>query len=469
MKRHVMLSLVIFALLVPNLLADDVLKHWHQFRGPTGNGVAPEAKPPIKWSPADAKWKTPIEGIGISTPIIWGDKIFLLSAIQTDRVQDAADADSRQGDAGGDAEQRDQRRGRERAGGGGGGGRQGGRGGGGAAPRNYHQFVVICLDRNTGEQVWKTVVNEAVPHESGHQTNTFASGSPTTDGTHVWASFNSFGVFCLDMEGNVKWERQLGKMRTRAGFGEGASPTLYNDTLIINWDHEDDSFIEAMDALTGETKWKTARQEATTWSTPLVVEHAGRVQVITNGSTRVRSYDFATGELIWECGGQTGNPIPSPMVLDDMAICMTGFRAQAAVAVPLDSQGDVTNSDKLIWSRKDIGAYVPTGVLYQGVIYATKESQGILTSIDAKTGTTIIPQTRLPGIQTLYASLVAANGHVYVTGRDGTTLVIKHGDKFDVVSTNALGEPVDATPAIVDNQIFIRSHQHLYCFENNED
>ena len=446
--------LAIACLLLPvvsSVSANELDKNWHQFRGPTGNGNAIDAKPPIKWSGSSAKWKSEIPGKGSSSPIVWGNKIIVLSAVETDRKKEDAQQQS--------APQVEQDSGR---------GGRGGRGGGMSRPEptNYHEFYVICIDRNDGKELWKTKVNEAVPHEGGHPTNSYASGSPVTDGKHIWASFNSFGLYCLDMDGNVKWKRDFGKMQTRAGFGEGASPAVYQDTLVLNWDHEGQSFIEAMDAETGTTKWKKDRDEATSWSTPLIVQHDGRVQVITNGANRVRSYDLANGDLIWQCGGQTGNPIPTPMVIDDMAICMTGFRSNAAFGIPLDSKGDITGTDKIVWSRKDIGPYVPTGVLYDGVIYSTKGSNAILTSIDAKTGKTIIDQARLSGIRSLYASLVAANDYIYVTGRDGTTLVLKHGDKLDIVQTNELGEPVDATPAIVGNQIIIRGDKHLFCFEN---
>lgn len=435
------------------VFGNDLEKNWHQFRGPTGNGIAIEANPPTSWSPDSAKWKVEIPGQGLSSPIVWDDKIIVLSAVKTERKKEAAETDEQpQAD--------EQPRGRGRGRGRGRSRRQ--------PPSNYYEFAVFCIHRETGEQIWKTKVAEAVPHEAGHSTNSFASGSPITDGKHIWASFNSFGLYCLDMDGNIQWDRQFGKMRTRAGFGEGASPALYNDTVVLNWDHEDQSFIEAMDAKSGETKWKKDRDEATSWSTPLIVEYNDQVQVITNGSTRVRSYDLANGDLIWECGGQTGNPIPTPMVIDDMVICMTGFRAQAAMGIPLSSQGDITGSDKIVWSRKDIGPYVPTGVLYQGTIYSTKGSSGILTAINAKTGQTIIDESRLSGISSLYASLVAANDHIYVTGRNGNTLVLKHGDQLEIVESNELGEPVDATPAIVGNQIFVRSHQHLYCFENGD-
>ena len=430
------------------LVADELKDNWHQFRGPTGNGVAIDANPPIKWSADSAKWKTKIPGSGSASPIVWKDKIIVLSAVKTERTKDGGAA--KQADSDTDENQGRRRFRMSRP-----------------VPTNYYEFYVICLNRKNGKQLWKTKVNQAIPHEGGHPTNTYSSGSPVTDGKLIWASFNSFGLYCLDMDGNVKWDRQFGKMKTRAGFGEGTTPALYNDTLVLNWDHEGQSFIEAMEAATGKTKWKKERDERTTWSTPAFAKHGGKVQVITNGSTRVRSYDLSNGDLIWECGGQTGNPIPTPIVLDDMVVCMTGFRSNAAMGIPLGSQGDVTGSDKIAWSRRDIGPYVPTGVLYKGTIYSTKGSNAILVAINAKTGKTIIEASRLAGIRTLYASMVAANDHIYVTGRNGTTLVLKHGEKLDIAQTNELGESVDATPAIVGNQIFIRSDKHLYCFENS--
>ncbi|MDG2014487.1 MAG: PQQ-binding-like beta-propeller repeat protein [Pirellulaceae bacterium] len=430
-----------------SLTANELNDNWHQFRGPTGNGIALDANPPIQWTAESAKWKTEIPGSGSASPIVWGDKIILLTSLKTDRERENTTKP---------AEPAEEKKGRR------GGRRRMSR----AVPTNYHEFYVVCLNREDGKMLWKTKVAEEIPHEGGHSTNTFSSGSPVTDGKHIWASFNSFGLFCLDMDGNLKWDRQFGKMTTRASFGEGASPALYGDTLILNWDHEGQSFIEAMDAATGETKWKKERDERTTWSTPTFAKVGETVQVITNGSTRVRSYDLANGDLIWECGGQTGNPIPTPIVLEDMVVCMTGFRSNAAMGIPLNSQGDITDSDDIIWSRRDIGPYVPTGVLWQGNIYSTKGSNAILTSINAKTGETVIDASRLDGIKTLYASLVAANDHIYVTGRNGTTVVLKHGDELDVVATNELGEPVDATPAIVGNEIFIRGEKNLYCFEN---
>lgn len=452
------LAMFCFAVLVFSLtsFAEDIENNWHSFRGPDGNGVAENAKPPIQWSGTsdNRKWKTEIPGKSSSSPIVWGDKIFVTTAVDTKKTAGGQEVAQAQPEP---EPERGRGRGRGR----------GGRGRGrGVPPTTVNEFWVMCLNRGDGKVVWKTKVNAEVPHEGTHSTNTYASGSPVTDGEHVFVSFGSFGIYCLDMDGNLVWKRDLGKMRTRNSFGEGGSPALHGDTLVINWDHEGQSFIEAMDAKTGKTKWKKNRDEATSWATPLIVAHNDRVQVITNG-TKVRSYDLKDGSLIWECGGQTGNAIPTPMILDDMVICMTGFRSSACFAIPLDSEGDVSGSDKIVWSSREIGPYVPTGVLYKGMIYASKTSQPVVMAVDAKTGKKLIEPTRLDGVKTMYSSMVAANDHVYATGRSGKTLVIKYGPEFEIVATNDLGEPVDATPAIVDNQIFVRGANHLYCFEAN--
>lgn len=422
-------------------------ENWSSFRGPNGNGVAADATPPVSWS-ADSdnlKWKVPIPGKASSSPIVWGDKIFVMTAVDTEKTTDGEAIETPPAEAGGR-------------------GGRGGRGGGRSVPKSVQEFWVLCLDRNDGSVTWKTKVNEAVPHEGKHSTNSFCSGSPVTNGEHVFASFGSFGLFCLDMEGNVVWERDFGKMTTRNSFGEGSSPALYKDKLVVIWDHEGDSFIEVMNSADGETVWRKDRGNPSGWTTPVVVEHNDKVQIVINATT-VQSYDMADGSVIWECGGQTGNPIPVPMVADGFVVCMTGWRTSACYAISLDSEGDVEGSDKVLWNSREIGPYVPTGVLYDGMVYATKSRGAVLVAVDAKSGEEVISANRLDGIDSLYASMVAANGHVYVTGRGGVTAVLKHGKEFNVVSTNDLGEAVDATPAIVGNQILIRGSNNLFCFE----
>lgn len=451
--------------------ADDS-SNWHRFRGPDGNGASADATPPIKWGAEsdNLKWKTEIPGKGSSSPIVWGDNIFLMTAVDTHKTADGKDVPKPAAGADGGGRSRGGRPGGDRSRGGrAGGGRSGGGRGGfgrGSKPTSVQEFWVLCLNREDGSIAWKKKVKEAVPHEGTHGTNTFCSGSPVTNGEHLWCSFGSQGLYCLDMKGNVVWERDLGDMQTRNSFGEGASAEVHKDKLAIIWDHEGQSFVEVMNAKTGDKIWRKDRpNDKTGWATPRIVEHGGKTQVVVNGST-VRSYDIEDGSMIWECGGQTGNPIPTPILSEDNVICMTGWRASQCYAIPLNSKGDVSGSDKIAWNSTDLGPYVPTGVLYKGTLYGTKTTKPYLTALNAKTGETVISTARLDGISTLYSSLVAANDHVFVTGRSGKTLVLKHGDKLDVVSTNDLGEEVDATPALVDNQIMIRGAKHLFCFEN---
>jgi outer membrane protein assembly factor BamB len=272
-------------------------------------------------------------------------------------------------------------------------------------------------------------------------------------------------VYAFDMDGNPQWKRELGTMQTRNNFGEGSSAALYKDTLVVPFDHEGDSFIAALDAVTGEVRWKTARDEPTTWATPLIVEHDGRVQVVTNGTNRVRGYDLATGELLWACGGQATNPIACPVTLDGLVFCMTGYRGYAAYAIPLSSTGDITGTDRVAWKRTDAGPYIASPLLYDGRLYYTKDRHAVLMVTDAKSGKPIIDAERLPELGILYSSPVAAAGRIYITDRDGVTMVIEPGDSLKVLAMNRLGEGVDATPAIVGRQMFIRGEGHLYCIE----
>jgi len=443
------------------LLAQDKQpENWPRFHGPNHNGVAENATPPVEFGlDKNLKWKVEIPGKGHSSPVIWNDRIYMMTAINTANPSNAPAAAA--------PARTDAPPGSDRAQGGRG-GRGGGGGGRGAAPTTPFDFAVVCVDRNSGSIVWNKTVTSAVPHEGGHGTNTYASGSPVTDGKHLWCNFGSNGVYCLDMEGNVVWHRDLGKMTTRASFGEGASVAVHGDTVVIPWDHEQDSFILAVDALTGKDKWKTARDEPTTWSSPVIAEHNGVTQVITNGSTRVRSYNLADGKLIWECSGQASNPCPTPLLGEGVIYCMTGYQGFAIQAISLDAIGDVSNGKEILWSREDAAPYVATGTLYKGTIYLTKSREGVLSAVESKSGDDVIAQTRLPGIQSIYASLVAANDHIYVCGREGEVVVLKHGTRFDVAHQTNLGEPLDATPAISGNQLFIRGEKNLYCFENGK-
>lgn len=439
-------------------LTSQELANWHQWRGPLASGFAPNADPPVEWSESkNIRWKVAIPGDGTATPIVWGDRIYLLTAIETERKGEAAQAANNEAaDEEPAAGENDGKK------------KRGGRGGGGgglrpAKPSNIHQFVVMCLDRKSGETIWQKVAREELPHEGHHKDHGYASASPTTDGKHLYVSFGSRGIYCYDLEGNNLWEQDLGDMKTRNGFGEGASPTVAGDRLIVVWDHEADSFVTALDTATGQPVWKQNREEPTCWSTPLVVEHDGKEQVVINATNRTRSYDLKTGDLIWECGGQTTNAIPSPVTADGVVYCMSGFRGSAALAIPLSASGNVTDTDAVKWKLSDGTPYCPSPLLYDDLLYFNKSNNGILTVVNAKSGAVLIENQRLDGVRNVYASPVGAAGRVYFIGRDGSAVVLEHGPEYKVLATNKLDEGIDASPALVGKEMFLRGKDSLYC------
>jgi outer membrane protein assembly factor BamB len=441
MERFTILALGAFLFSAPagaGPFSEDRLDNWPQWRGPLACGAAPHGSPPVKWDEnTNVRWKTPLPGRGSATPIVWGDRVFVLTAIDTGRKAEVAALPR---PAAG-LEKRTQ------------------------PPQTYHRFVILCLDRRTGKVRWERTAAEQVPHEGHHPTHSYAAASPTTDGRYLYASFGSHGVYCYDLEGTLRWKRDLGRMETRLGWGEGSSPVLNGDTLVVNWDHEGPSFIVALDARTGKTRWRADRDEKTSWATPLVVEHKGRSQVIVNATKRVRSYDLATGKVLWECGGQTVNAIPSPVTDGTDVICMSGYRGAFACAIPLDSSGDVTDSSKVVWRSTRGTPYVPSPLLAGDRIYFTQGNSPQLTCRNAKTGAVLIDRERLPALSSLYASPVGAAGRVYVVGRDGTTVVIRQGDKLEVLAVNRLNDPTDASPAVAGDQLFLRGEKYLHCLE----
>lgn len=445
-------ALALTSLFGSSLFAEEA--NWNHWRGPNKNGSAESGNPPTQWNAnTNLLWKAEIPGKGSSTPIVHDNQVFILTAIKTDRLKEgqtpAAQPPAPERNAGASG------------GGTGGGGRRGGFGGG-PPPVNYHKFMIISYDRSNGTKLWEKMLAEEVPHESVHGTNNFASSSPVTDGKHIFVDLGSRGIHCLDMKGEIIWSKSLGKMKTIMSFGEGASAALAGDKLIVPWDHLEDSFVIALDKSTGKEIWRTKREEGTTWGTPLIVEHQGRTQIILNGKI-VRSYDAKDGSQIWQCGGQVNNPIPSPIQFNDYVICMTGFRGNAIRCISLNSEGDVTDSEKVAWANNKTAPYVPTATLYRGHLYLNQTNTNVIACLDAKTGEEILSPQRLTGLSDMYASPVAANGHIYYTGRDGTTVVIKDGRKLEIVSTNPLGETIDASLAIVGDKIFARGESHLFC------
>ena len=266
------------------------------------------------------------------------------------------------------------------------------------------------------------------------------------------------------MDGNLVWEKDFGDMTKRMSFGEGSSPVLHEDKIIVLWDHQGPSFLYALDKTTGQEVWKVSRDEITSWTTPYVVELNGKHQVVTSATGEVRSYDAATGELIWHTGGMTLNPIPSPVSADGMVIVMSGFRGNALLAIHLaDARGDITGSDAIVWKLERDTPYAPSPLLYDDALYFFKSNSAILSSFQAKTGQEYISRKRLDGMGTIYSSPVGVDGRVYISDRDGNTLVIKHGPEFEILASNSLDDGFDASMAVVGDEIFLRGHKNLYC------
>jgi len=516
-------------------------ENWPTWRGPAANGVAPGGNPPTEFSESkNVQWKTKVPGSGSSTPVIWGDQVFIMTAEKTGKkVAAAAGGESRereqgterrqrpdverpegrgrgeQGSRGGDRPRPDGDRGsrggerprpdggsfnreefikrfdkdgdgelndaerdamrdelRQQFGGGRGGERSPrsgrssrGRGGfgGGSKPTEEYRYVLMSLDRNTGKENWRRVAATQVPHEGHHRDHGYASGSPVTDGEHIIVSFGSRGLYCYDMKGKLQWKKDFGDMRMRNSFGEGTSPALHGDTVVLLWDHEGDSALYALDKKTGKLKWKTDRNEASGWCTPVVTIHDGVTQVIVNGSRAVRSYQLSDGKLLWQCSGQTSNAIPSVVVDENFAYAMSGFRGAHLAAIKLGGSGDLTDSKSVSWTANRGTPYTPSPLLSNGRIWYLSGNNGVLSVRDTKSGKLLVEGERLDGVSGVYASPVSAGGRVYIAGRNGTVSVLKDSAKLEVLATNELDDKFDCSPAVVGNQMFLRGKEHLYC------
>lgn len=439
-RLMMLLTTILLPAIAVRVYAEDSqqtrLANWHHWRGPNANGTAPKADPPVVWdAKTNIKWKAAIPGRGSATPIVWGDQVFVVTAIKTDRV--AAPADLPKVDT--TLERKT------------------------TPPNNYFQFVVLSFDRNTGKLLWRKQAAEKVPHEGHHFSHSYAAGSPTTDGKFLYVSFGSFGIYCYDLAGNLQWQRDFGRLITRLGWGEAVTPVIHRGRLLLNWDQEKDAALICLEAHTGKTLWKTPRDEVTSWNTPLVVEHQGRTQVVVNGTKRARGYDLENGNELWRCGPMTTNAIPSPVAADGVAYCMSGYGDSIAFAVSLDSVGDVGTAKGLLWRHGKGTPYVPSPLLLDDRLIFTQANNAVLTMLDRKSGKAILDRERLPGQQSFYASPVAAAGRIYLVDRAGTTLVLKQGDKLEILATNPLGDKVDASPVLVGRQLFLKGESHLYC------
>lgn len=397
--------------------ADTADDNWPTWRGPQANGIAVKGNPPITWSETEnIKWKIKFPGMGSSTPVVWGDKLFFQTAVPVAN----------------------------------------------AAPKGAYKFNVVCLDRHTGKILWERTAYEAVPHEGHHPSASYASYSPVTDGNLLWVSFGSWGLHCYDLDGNLKWSTDLFPMRIRNAFGEGSSPALAGDAIVVQMDHEGESKILAFNKNNGELIWEKAREERTAWGTPLAVQVGDMLEVITVATNRIRSYNAKNGDLIWEAGGLTINSIPMPVVGFGNVYCTSGFRGYSLQAIKLGRTGDLTGTDAIAWEVDRGTPYVSSPLLYEDKIYVTTSLQATLSSYKAETGEPVFTRQRIAGLKQIYASPVGAAGRIYIADREGTVAVIKLSDTYEVLATNKLDDGFDASPVIVGDTLYLKGNEYLY-------
>lgn len=432
--RHSSLSRAFIAVALLLAHADQGMSEWPQWRGPLGTGVAPNSNPPTEWdSENNHRWKTKIDGEGHSTPIVSDDLIFVTTAVPIGPAL-APRASGRPG-------AHDNR-----------------------MVTSMYEFQAWAIDLKTGAVQWKKTLTRAIPLEGGHNTASLASASPVTDGERFFAYFGSHGLYCLNREGEVLWKKDLGKMHTKHGHGEGASPALHGNTIVVNWDHEGDSFLAAFNTSNGLQRWRVERNEVTSWSTPVITTVDGEPQVIVCGTDKIRGYRLLNGQVIWECGGMSANIVATPLVSDGILYAGSSYEKRILMAIRLaEAQGDITDTEHVLWSRFRGTPYVPSPLIYKDALYFLTHYQNVLTRINAKTGTDSPGAFRLGPLTNIYASPVAANGNLYITDLDGQTLVMTATEIPRALSLNPIGEPVSASLAVVGSLILIRGAEHLHC------
>ena len=421
-------------------------QNWHHWRGPLATGAAVNANPPTEFSESkNIRWKVPIPGTGHATPIIWEDMIFIQTAVRVEMPEVENKESVNQPEESQSENRRNRRRRRNRS-------------------LSAFEFKLFVLNRKDGSIKWEKTLKEITPHEGIHNDASFASNSPITDGEHIYAYFGSRGLYCLDFEGNIKWEKDIGIMRKRNTFGEGSCPIIHGDTIVILQDHEGQSFIVALDKHTGDEIWRMDRDEPTTWTSPIVVDFNGISQVIVPASNRTRSYNLSNGDLVWECGGLTRNIIPSPMYKDGHVYVMSGHGGFSIQSINLEhASGDITGTDAVDWQYGRDTPYVPSALLSGDIIYFLKRNDNILTAINVTNGEVLYGPQRVQGISNVYASIVGAAGRIYIADRNGTVTVLKDGSTHKVLAVNQLNDGFNASPAIVGSELYLRGTHHLYC------
>ena len=419
--------------------------NWPSFRGPQASGSADGQKLPDQWNPATGDgilWRTTIPGLAHSSPIVWNDTVFVTSAISSRK-----DATFKPGLYGaGDAD----------------------------ADRTPQRWMLYAIDKRTGTIRWERTAAQGEPLNLRHIKSTYASASPATDGRIVVAWFGSQGVFAYDLAGHLRWKVDLGRVDMGAydipsyEWGPASSPIIWNGLVIIQCDTQTDSFLLALNAETGETVWKTDRNELPSWGTPTVITTPAGPELVTNASNFVRGYDPKTGLELWKIGGSSKLTAPTPIFADGLHIVASGRAPERPVfAVRPGARGDLTlakgadHNSQVAWSKSGRGSYMPTPLAYRGLLYMLANN-GVLDAYDPVTGKEVYRQ-RLPLVGSGYsASPVGADGKIYLSNEDGEILVIEAGPTFKLVATNSMGETLMATPALSEGVMYVRASSTLF-------
>jgi outer membrane protein assembly factor BamB len=415
--------------------------NWPQWRGPSGQGISTETGLPVSWSAREnIRWKTPIPGQGHSSPVVWGDRIFLTTAIEgavvpghtapehLDRGKAFLHPDS-------------------------------------VGVDRSNTLKVIALDAKTGKVVWEQVAYDGPVFDNRHKRSSYAGTTVATDGQRVYAYFGPEGVYAYDFSGRLSWKASVGKLKT-LGLGTGSSPVLHRNMVILQADENSgaESFILALDSATGKEVWRTKRDVQISWSTPVIVDAGSRTELVTTGTEWIISYDPASGKELWRTTGVRSNAIHTPLVGDGLVIATAGYPQKRVIAIRPGGSGDISGSDRIAWTYDKGTAYVVSPILFKSVVYLLTD-QGIITALDAKTGKVIYEGGRIPKPATFMGSPVAFGDFVLLTSEDGETFFIKAGATHEVVRTNSIDEPVFSSLALSNGRIYIRGAQHLFAIE----
>lgn len=427
-------------------LAPAADHNWPQFRGAEARGISDNDRLPTKWSATEnVVWKTDLPGRGWSSPIVWGDRIYVTSVVNT-------------------AESEEPKKGLYF-------------GGNRPKPESVHRWMVYCLDLNQGSVVWERKVHEGVPESAIHLKNSFASETAVTDGERVYAYFGNLGVFCFDLDGEVVWEKRLKPHKTRFGWGTSASPVVHEDRLYVVNDNDEDSYLLALDAISGNEIWRTERDEKSNWATPFIWKNDQRTEIVTPGTGKVRSYDL-DGQLLWEFGGMSSITIATPYEYDGLLYISSGYvgdtRRRPLFAIRPGASGDIslgkdeTSNEWIAWCQKLGGPYNPSTLIYDDRLVVLYDF-GFIASFNPHDGSEIAKKRRIPQGKAFTSSPWGYGGKVFCLNEDGVTYVMNSSDELEILHKNTLAEDdmAMATPAFAGDRLLIRTSARIYCIQEN--